>query len=129
MSIQSVKEFYVQLAVDEAFRAKVKGAQGLEQGMAIIQEAGYDFTAEEWEDYTVQILEASSPLQELTEQQSEAVVGGTSQPATPWTFPGVQLPPGVNIPPDILSGLPVGWGQPPGSGGGAVAMYGTIAPS
>lgn len=129
MSIESVKEFYVRLAIDEEFRSRVKGAQGLEQSMKIIQEAGYTFTPAEWEDYTAQILEASTPpMQDLEERELETVIGGAIS-SSPITFPGVTLPPGMTISPDLLTGIP-GLGQPPGGGGGGPhvqPMYGVIA--
>lgn len=99
MSIENVKAFYARLAIDEAFRAEVEGANNQEECIQSIKQAGYDFTQQELEDYTAQLLEveSSDDLKNLDEKELAAVLGG---------FQAI-LQPGTN--------LPLIYGGPPSS--------------
>lgn len=97
MSIESAKAFYQRVTTDEAFQTQLQSAAS-EERTAIIQEAGYDFTPEEWEAATAQVLEAAEINRELNDAELEAIAGGVSiLPAV--TIYGVALPPNLNWPP------------------------------
>lgn len=118
MSIENVQAFYAKLANDEAFRAQIQGVTSKDECSQIIKSAGYNFTPEEFEEYTAQLLESTAgedELKDLNEQELEAVFGGVSsiqhiiqpfygvivsRPHCPHKPPGYQLMYGV-IQPDI----------------------------
>ncbi|NEP52831.1 MAG: Nif11-like leader peptide family natural product precursor, partial [Moorea sp. SIO3C2] len=82
MSLENVKAFYERLATDEAFRGQIQGVNSKDECRQIVQGAGYDFTQEEFEDYTGQLLESSAAedgLRDLDQQELEAVFGGASK--------------------------------------------------
>ncbi|MDJ0531131.1 MAG: Nif11-like leader peptide family natural product precursor [Xenococcaceae cyanobacterium MO_207.B15] len=79
MSREHVKAFYERLAKDETFKAQIEGAESKQECSQIIQEAGYDFTQEEFEEFTAQLLDsddAENSFDELSEKTLEAVFGG-----------------------------------------------------
>ncbi|MCC5666364.1 Nif11-like leader peptide family natural product precursor [Nostoc sp. CHAB 5784] len=81
MSIKNVQAFYAQLANDEAFRAQIQGVKSKEECSQIVQSAGYNFTQDEFEEYTAQLLESTAgddELKDLNEEELEAVFGGAS---------------------------------------------------
>jgi predicted ribosomally synthesized peptide with nif11-like leader len=75
MSIESASAFYQRVTTDEAFRTQLQSTHS-EERTAIIQHAGYDFTPEEWEAATAQILETAEVDRELNEAELESVAGG-----------------------------------------------------
>jgi predicted ribosomally synthesized peptide with nif11-like leader len=107
MPLQDVKAFYQRLADDEAFRSQIQNVNNKEECSAIVRAAGYDFTQQEYEEYTIQLLEsdpADSDLKDLSEQELEAVVGGTIRrfdPKSEWIRPPIQMMYGV-VPPRNL---------------------------
>jgi predicted ribosomally synthesized peptide with nif11-like leader len=79
MSLNNVRLFYERLLIDEAFNAQIQSVSTKEQCSQIVKAQGYDFTEQEFEDYTAQMLEADSAMQEfqsLNDRELEAVVGG-----------------------------------------------------
>lgn len=82
MSLENVKAFYSRLAKDETFRTTMQGVKSKEECSQIVKEAGYDFTQEQFEEYTAQLLEQSSDndseIRDLNEKELEAVFGGAS---------------------------------------------------
>jgi predicted ribosomally synthesized peptide with nif11-like leader len=81
MSLANVKAFYQRLANDEAFRNQIQNVQSKEECSRIVKAAGYDFTPQEYEEYTIQLLESDSTdseLKDLSEQELEAVFGGAT---------------------------------------------------
>ncbi|MDJ0658006.1 MAG: Nif11-like leader peptide family natural product precursor [Crocosphaera sp.] len=84
MSLESVKSFYQRLAKDEEFRSQLEGLETSEESSQLLQQAGYNFTQEEFESYTAELLESNldeSDLKDLNEQELEVVFGGmTSSP-------------------------------------------------
>ncbi|MDF5728896.1 MAG: Nif11-like leader peptide family natural product precursor [Rhizonema sp. PD38] len=81
MSLENVKAFYEKLASDEAFRTQIQGVNSKDECSKIVKSAGYDFTLEEYEEYTTQLLESSSnngEIGELNQKELEAVFGGAS---------------------------------------------------
>ncbi len=81
MSLANVQAFYQRLANDEAFRSQVQNVQSKEECSQIVKAAGYDFTPQEYEEYTIQLLESDSndnELKDLSEQELEAVFGGAA---------------------------------------------------
>lgn len=81
MSLESVKAFYESLRTDEVLRARIQGVQSKEECSQIVKNAGYDFTPEEFEEYTTNLLEsalADSELTDLDEKELASIVGGAS---------------------------------------------------
>jgi predicted ribosomally synthesized peptide with nif11-like leader len=79
MSIQNVKAFYEKLSQDAVFRSQIKNVRSKEECSQIVKGAGYNFTQQEFEDYTAHLLEGSSSdqgIQPLNTKELEAVVGG-----------------------------------------------------
>ena len=56
MTIENVKAFYKRLADDRAFRTQIETAGSKQKCSKIVQEAGFDFTQEEFEEFTAQLL-------------------------------------------------------------------------
>ncbi|NEO55517.1 MAG: Nif11-like leader peptide family natural product precursor [Okeania sp. SIO3B5] len=83
MSLENVQAFYERIADDKEFLAELQATETQEEGKKILEEAGYDFTSEELEEYTSQVLESSdvedSVLEDLNEEQMAAVFGGLSK--------------------------------------------------
>ncbi|MGF2039819.1 MAG: Nif11-like leader peptide family natural product precursor [Nostoc sp. CmiVER01] len=81
MSIENVQAFYAKLANDEAFRAQIQGVKSKEECSQRVKAAGYDFTQNEFEEYTAQLLESTAgddELKDLNEEELEAVFGGAA---------------------------------------------------
>ncbi|MEH1901138.1 MAG: Nif11-like leader peptide family natural product precursor [Nostoc sp.] len=79
MSIENVQAFYVRVANDETFRAQLQEIPSKDEANRIVNDAGYDFTQEEFEEYTAQLLESSTSegeLRDLNEKELETVFGG-----------------------------------------------------
>ncbi|MBJ7297830.1 MAG: Nif11-like leader peptide family natural product precursor [Dolichospermum sp.] len=79
MSLGNVKSFYEYLEDNEAFRDQIKAAENKEECSQIVKEAGFDFTLEEYEEYTYQLLESTNSedeIQDLGEKELAAVFGG-----------------------------------------------------
>lgn len=79
MSLENVKSFYEYLADNEAFRDQIKAAENKEECSRIVKSAGFDFTLEEYEEYTYQLLESANSedeIQDLSEKELAAVFGG-----------------------------------------------------
>jgi len=81
MSRENVKAFYERLATDEVFRSQIQGVKNKDECSQIVKSSGYDFTQQEFEEYTVQLLESGATdgeLMDLNEKELEAVFGGAS---------------------------------------------------
>jgi predicted ribosomally synthesized peptide with nif11-like leader len=81
MSLEKVKAFYERLATDEVFRSQIQNVKNKNECSQIVKNAGYDFTQQEFEEYTVQLLESGATdgeLMDLNEKELEAVFGGAS---------------------------------------------------
>ncbi|MCC5603515.1 Nif11-like leader peptide family natural product precursor [Nostoc favosum] len=81
MSLENVQAFYAKLANDEAFRAQIQGVTSKDEYSQVVKSAGYDFTQDEFEEYTAQLLESTAgedELKDLNEKELEAVFGGAS---------------------------------------------------
>ena len=79
MSLEHVKAFYEQLANDETFRHQIQGVNSKEECSQIVKAADYDFTLEEYEEYTAQLLESGAgegELKDLSEEELAVVFGG-----------------------------------------------------
>ncbi|MBW4641955.1 MAG: Nif11-like leader peptide family natural product precursor [Goleter apudmare HA4340-LM2] len=96
MSLENVRAFYERLVADESFRTQIQGVDSKEAGREILQNAGYNFTQKELEEYTEKLLATNANnenMRDLTEQEIEAVFGGISS----LIYPG--------IPPIMLYGV------------------------
>ncbi|MEH1909619.1 MAG: Nif11-like leader peptide family natural product precursor [Nostoc sp.] len=81
MSVKNVQAFYARLASDEAFRNQIQGVTSKDECSQVVKDAGYDFTEDEFEEYTAQLLESTAgegELKDLNEKELEAVFGGAS---------------------------------------------------
>lgn len=81
MSFENVRAFYEKLAHDEVFRTQLQEVNSQDECNKVVKEAGYDFTSEEFEEFTAQLLEANpgnGEIRDLDEQELEAVFGGAS---------------------------------------------------
>ncbi|MHC5822487.1 MAG: Nif11-like leader peptide family natural product precursor [Nostoc sp.] len=79
MALENVKAFYEKLANEEGFRNQIQGVNSKEECSQIVKAAGYDFTLEEYEEYTAQLLESAESegeLKDLSEKELAAVFGG-----------------------------------------------------
>jgi predicted ribosomally synthesized peptide with nif11-like leader len=81
MSFENVRAFYEKLVSDEAFRTQMQQVESKDECSKLVKAAGYDFTQEEFEEYTAQLLESNtddSEIRHLNEQELETVFGGVS---------------------------------------------------
>ncbi|WP_445635834.1 Nif11 domain-containing protein [Nostoc sp. DSM 114161] len=81
MSFENVRAFYEKLVSDEAFRAQMQQVKSKDECSRLVKAAGYDFTQQEFEEYTAQLLESNaedSQIIDLNEQELEAVFGGAA---------------------------------------------------
>jgi predicted ribosomally synthesized peptide with nif11-like leader len=101
MSLENVKRFYAHLAVDEAFQDQVRNAPSKEACTQIVRAAGYDFTTQELEDYTAQMIDPPDDLTDLDKAELETVLGGFMALRKPWPFPGPVPMYGVIWPPEV----------------------------
>lgn len=79
MSFENVKSFYQRLVSDETFRDSLQAVNSDDEYSQVVFDAGYNFTQEEFEEYTSQLLEsdaAESELKDLSKEELEAVFGG-----------------------------------------------------
>lgn len=61
------------------FRAQIQSVSSKAECSQLVKSAGYNFTQEEFEEYTARLLESSATegeLRELDEKELEAVFGG-----------------------------------------------------
>ena len=88
MTIESAKNFYQRMSEDAAFRTPFETASTKEERQQLIKDAGYDFTADEWQQAMIEI-QATDSDEELSEEALEAIAGGIKAIAmygviTPW---------------------------------------------
>ncbi|MBD2167792.1 Nif11-like leader peptide family natural product precursor [Calothrix membranacea FACHB-236] len=79
MSLENVRDFYKKLANDEAFRNQMQAVESKDECSQVVKNAGFNFTQEEFEEYTTQLIESNAnenDLQDLGEKELEAVFGG-----------------------------------------------------
>lgn len=82
MSLEHVKSFCQRLSTDESFRTQINGAKNKLECNQFVKAAGYDFTQEEFEQYTAELLESQLDEKELNSfvelniNHMEAVLGG-----------------------------------------------------
>lgn len=86
MSLENVKAFYEKLSTDEAFRAQIQGVKNKNECSQIVKDAGYNFTQEEFKDFTSKLLELSSDdeeIRDLDQKELAAVLGGLYKTIVP----------------------------------------------
>jgi len=79
MSLEHVKAFYEKVANDEAFRTQIQGVNSKEECSQIVKDAGYNFTLQEYEEYSAQLLDSAAgegELKDLSKKELAAVFGG-----------------------------------------------------
>lgn len=90
MSLENVRAFYERMASDEVFRNQIQSVETKEVGREILDASGYNFTQEEFEEYTEQLLESAKSeegLRDLNEKELEAVFGGATSVFLPIGLP------------------------------------------
>ena len=138
MFLESVTRFYKSLVKDKDFRSQLETASNPEECRKMMQEAGYDFTQEEFETATAQILEKNGlrdlddSFSELSEQELELAFGGVWSSYWGWwrkrppryEKPPTEEPPIIKPPIDIqpMYGVVIQPIDPPV----AVAHYGIV---
>jgi predicted ribosomally synthesized peptide with nif11-like leader len=75
MTIENAKAFYQRMTEDKDFRTPFEEASTKEERQQLIKDAGYDFTADEWEEAITEI-QATDSNEELQEEELEAIAGG-----------------------------------------------------
>lgn len=70
MSIEAAKSFIERMKTDEEFAKKVTACKDAEARMAVVREAGFDFTAAE--------IKETGPA--LTDDELSRVIGGLEMP-------------------------------------------------
>lgn len=75
--LEKVKEFLVRLVKDQTFREQLT-TDKIEQARKVMQDNGYNFSKEEFETATIEILELKErgEFHELNEGELAAAVGG-----------------------------------------------------
>jgi predicted ribosomally synthesized peptide with nif11-like leader len=86
MSLDNVKLFYERLSTDAVFNTKIQSAESKEACSKIVKAEGYDFTQQEFEEYTTQMLEEGSELRTVDERELQAVMGGIKK-VIGWPIP------------------------------------------
>ncbi|MFM6321963.1 MAG: Nif11-like leader peptide family natural product precursor [Microcystis sp.] len=79
MALEQVHAFYQKVASDESFRSRIQSVNSKEECSEIVKAAGFDFTAQEFEEYTARLLESDRPdeeIKDLSEEDLAAVAGG-----------------------------------------------------
>jgi predicted ribosomally synthesized peptide with nif11-like leader len=79
MALEQVHAFYQKVASDESFRSRIQSVNSKEECSEIVKAAGFDFTLQEFEDYTARLLESDRPdeeIKDLSEEDLAAVAGG-----------------------------------------------------
>ncbi|MEY2832388.1 MAG: hypothetical protein RLZZ574_1646 [Cyanobacteriota bacterium] len=77
MTIENAKAFYQRMNEDSDFRTPFESASTKEERQQLIKDAGYNFTADEWQAAMTEIQAADSN-EELQEEELEAIAGGRS---------------------------------------------------
>jgi predicted ribosomally synthesized peptide with nif11-like leader len=137
MFLENVISFYKRLVKDKDFRSQMESAANPSECRKIMREAGYNFTQEEFETATVQILEENklrnldNGLSELSEQELELAFGGFAnsywgwwrKPPPRYEEPPTEEPPIIKPPIDIqpLYGVVISPDPPE-----AIAHYGIV---
>ena len=138
MFLEKVIGFYKRLVKDKDFRSQLESASNSSECRKIMQEAGYEFTQEEFETATAQILEKKGlrdlddSFSELSEQELELAFGGFANSYWGWwrerppiyEKPPTEEPPIIKPPIEIQPhyGVVIQPLDPPE----AVAMYGIV---
>jgi len=120
MALEQVHAFYQKIASDESFRSQIQSVNSKEECSEIVKTAGFDFTPQEFEEYTAQLLESDRPdeeIKDLSEEDLAAVAGGF--------ISGSLVRPMYGLPPNRKPKWPIKWPIP---GDGIVRpMYGLPA--
>ncbi|CCI02432.1 Nif11-like leader peptide family natural product precursor [Microcystis aeruginosa] len=79
MALEQVHAFYQKVASDESFRSRIQSVNSKEECSEIVKAAGFDFTAQEFEEYTARLLESDrleEEVKDLSEEDLAAIAGG-----------------------------------------------------
>ena len=102
MALEQVHAFYQKVASDESFRSRIQSVNSKEECSEIVKGAGFDFTSQEFEEYTARILESDRPdeeIKDLSEEDLAAVAGGF--------IGGVRFRPMYGLPPNRKPKWPI----------------------
>ena len=99
MSKEHVKAFYERLAKDKAFKARIEAVESKQECSQIVRKAGFDFTQEEFEEFTAQLLNSdANNSEELGDIELEAAIGGSAF----FQDPKNTSVPMYGLPPDLI---------------------------
>jgi predicted ribosomally synthesized peptide with nif11-like leader len=96
MALEDVKAFYDKLANDETFYKQLQATNSKTECKKIVKDAGYNFTQQEFEEYTSHLLIANTfndEIRDINKQELTAVLGGASlftrsaEPLPPYGHP------------------------------------------
>jgi predicted ribosomally synthesized peptide with nif11-like leader len=74
MSVQSAKDFLEKIETDQVLKERLEAAPDLEARQQIVQEAGFDFTVEEFKQAVEELAAAAG--QELTAKELQDIAAG-----------------------------------------------------
>lgn len=78
MSLEHVRAFYFKVANDESFRSQIQSVSSKEECTQLVKSAGFDFTSQEFEKYTEELLEHDHSGQEVSSLPEEDLVAVTA---------------------------------------------------
>lgn len=96
MALEQVNAFYQKVASDESFRSRIQSVNSKEECSEIVKGAGFDFTPQEFEEYTGRLLESDRPdeeIKDLSDEDLAAVAGGFIGSSLFRPMYGLPLPP------------------------------------
>ncbi|MFM6321960.1 MAG: Nif11-like leader peptide family RiPP precursor [Microcystis panniformis] len=79
MSVEQTKAFYQRIATDKDFRSRFQNLENCEEFYNLVKKSDYDFTEQEFEAFTCQLLEAEclkNQVQDLNERELASILGG-----------------------------------------------------
>ncbi|MGL5874038.1 MAG: Nif11-like leader peptide family natural product precursor [Xenococcaceae cyanobacterium] len=76
MSIENAKAFYERMTTDEAFRSQYQNATTNDERRVIAED--YEFTQEEWETASAEIMKVADADGEISDAELESVAGGSA---------------------------------------------------
>lgn len=96
MSFEQTEAFYERIASDENFRSQFQNLESHEEFYDLAKQADYEFSEQEFETYTRQLLEAENledEIQDLNEEELVSILGGfSSRIPMMLKYGGVRLP-------------------------------------
>ncbi len=132
--LEKVKDFLIRVVKDESFRTQLMNEK-VEEVKKVMTDSGYNFSQEEFETATIQILDLkeSGEFHELSEEELVSTVSGGFRKWNwhKWTWP-IDIQPAYGVVIEPIEPKPDPWPTPQPLYGvviepiEAVAMYGVV---